>query len=222
MVGQRVCCSVPKTLYQTVRHQVTYSDCILLTKRKEGSQMQQNINPKRILVLGIGGAGCNILQQTLAESRVARRYITTEDRQNGNLHGIEPGLEIIFSPSRSLAAQVDERDKELCALLEDYDDVFILAGLGRTTGSKLSLAFAALAKGKGLRIHCFVTLPFAFEGNRRRKLACETLSRLGHFSDSKFVFDNDKEWQSLDSSSAMSDFFAKTEQLVFNYLENLQ
>lgn len=150
--------------------------------------MKLVVDNSQSLILGIGGAGCSMLDALPADSPFLRFYINTDDTQ------IERNAEqcLFFSANRSLDAQAAEREAEIDTLLAGHSELFMLVGLGGQAGSRLSLAFAERARSKGMIVRGFVTLPFSFEG-ARVEFAKQTLATLQKLGCSMFLYDHDLE-----------------------------
>lgn len=150
--------------------------------------MKLVVDNSQRLILGIGGAGCSMLDALPVDSPYPRFYVNTDDSK------IERRAEqcVFFSPIRSLDVQAADREAEIDALLAGYSELFMLVGLGGQAGSRLSLAFAERAQSKGMTVRGFVTLPFSFEGTRV-EFAKQTLAALQKLDCSMFLYDHDLE-----------------------------
>lgn len=88
---------------------------------------------------------------------------------------------------RGLGAGGDPEVGRHCALadtvvireaLAGASDVVLLVGLGGGTGSGAAGSICEIAKGLGARVRAVVTLPLAFEGRRRERVASTALAEL--------------------------------------------
>ncbi len=93
---------------------------------------------------------------------------------------------------RAAIAAVDD----LRAALAGRHMAVLLAGLGGGTASGAAPAIAALAREQGAFVLAFATLPFFFEGARRRQVAAAALADLLRHCDATVVFPNERicEW----------------------------
>jgi cell division protein FtsZ len=103
--------------------------------------------------------------------------------------------------------ETDVRAAELRAACEGAEVVFILAGLGGDTGTELAPLLARAARQAGALTLAFVTLPFAFEGNRRRDLAQDGLARLKTEADGVLCLPNEKFFKRVDDRTSVLDMF---------------
>ncbi len=172
-------------------------------------QLNRNYNlPERadedipIKVVGVGGAGCNVLDrivldgldkadliaintdvQALASSVAARKV------QLGRT--VTRGLGAGGDPEVGYNAAFESAD-EMREALTDARMIFICAGLGGGTGSGAAPAVAQVAREGGSLVIAFATLPFAFEGKRRLAQAHEALAKLRENCDAVICFENDR------------------------------
>jgi cell division protein FtsZ len=85
--------------------------------------------------------------------------------------------------------------------------VFVTAGEGGGTGSGAAPVVARIARELGALTVGIVTLPFKFEGSRRRKQADDGVEALRAACDTVIVIPNDKLLEVLDKSTSMLDAF---------------
>ncbi|MDQ2658805.1 MAG: cell division protein FtsZ [Verrucomicrobiota bacterium] len=154
-----------------------------------------------IKVIGVGGAGSNALDrivldgldkadliaantdvQSLASSVAANKV------QLGRT--VTRGLGAGGDPELGYNAGVEAAD-EIRTALADARMVFLCVGLGGGTGSGAAPVIAEVARESGALVVSFVTMPFAFEGKRRKAQAAEALQRLQEVSDAVVCFEND-------------------------------
>jgi cell division protein FtsZ len=155
----------------------------------------------RIVVMGIGGAGgnavdrmisvgtsgvefmaCNTDAQVLRRSRASRK-IQVGDKLTG-------GLGAGGDPAIGQRAAEEDADR-IARAVAGADMVFITAGLGGGTGSGAGPVVAAIAREAGALTVGVVTLPFAFEGAKRREVADRAAEELLAKVDTLIVIPND-------------------------------
>lgn len=103
------------------------------------------------------------------------------------------------------------RFKELCA---GADVVFIAAGLGGSAGTAVSPVIARAARETGALALAFVTLPFEWEGNRRRESASQGLEQLKAAADGVICLPNQKIARCVDEKTSVLDTFKITNELL--------
>ncbi len=89
-------------------------------------------------------------------------------------------------------AAAEESREELAAYLAGAGLVFVACGLGGGTGTGASPVIAELAREQGALVVGVVTLPFEFEGNRRRAVAERGLEALRAVAHTVIVVPNDR------------------------------
>jgi len=158
--------------------------------------------PSIIKVLGVGGGGsnavnhmfkqgikgvdfavCNTDVQALEASPVPLKI------EIGNKNGLGAGAK----PEVGKAAAEESIDK-IEELLNDENTqmLFITAGMGGGTGTGAAPVIAKLAREKNILTVGIVTLPFMFEGRRRKQQAEVGINELKQHVDALLVISNDK------------------------------
>ncbi len=91
--------------------------------------------------------------------------------------------------------------------LRGSDMVFVTAGEGGGTGSGAAPVVARISRELGALTVGIVTLPFKFEGTRRKRQADEGVEALRGACDTPIVIPNDRLLEVLDKSTSMLDAF---------------
>jgi len=136
----------------------------------------------RIKVVGVGGAGCNVLNTMISESRIqgVEFIAINTDVQalatNQAPIKIELGKEITSGLGAGAKPEIGEKaakesQEEIRQYLEGADMVFISAGMGGGTGTGAAPVVAKIAKELGALTIGVVTKPFNFEGDKRARNA---------------------------------------------------
>nr|BBH90856.1 cell division protein FtsZ [Thermosporothrix sp. COM3] len=100
-----------------------------------------------------------------------------------------------------------ESTPEIRAALGKADMVFIAAGMGGGTGTGAAPVIASLAKKLGALTIGIVTLPFTFEGTRRRRAAEQGLSELSSEVDALITVPNDRLLTTVARDFSLNDAF---------------
>ena len=155
-----------------------------------------------VRVIGVGGAGGNAVNRMIEAGVTGVRFIAvnTDTQALGRceapvrLHLGKPGSardgaggnpEVGMRAAESVIEDID-------ALVAGADMVFITAGMGGGTGTGASGVIGQRAKAAGALTVGVVSLPFTFEGMRRRKLAEEGVDALREVVDALIVVPNDR------------------------------
>lgn len=162
---------------------------------------QHDVNIK---ILGIGGGGTSVLER-LADGKISSSVelvsINTDARA---LRGLEKlGIKAIQIGENvtngygtggdwnkgELSAKQDE--DVLRSVLQNTDMLFITAGLGGGAGSGIAPVVASFAKEQDFLSVAIVTVPFHFEGNKRKCVAEDAIKKLEQEVDALIVIQND-------------------------------
>ncbi len=154
-----------------------------------------------IVIIGLGGAGANILQRFRGSSAEnVRLCIMSLDerlgREAGNVEfiqlgaGLNHGLGSGGDPEVGRLAMEESRE-EIAALLANARLLVMVVGLGGGTGSGVAPLLAEMASKAGVFLVSVLVMPFAFEGRRRREQADRALEKISSVSDLVFCFEND-------------------------------
>ena len=176
----------------------------------------QGINGARIVAVGVGGGGGNMIGHMLNEgiSGIEMISINTDaqvlnDSDSAKIQigaKLTKGLGAGMKPEIGKESALESYD-EIRAALDGADIVFISAGLGGGTGTGAAPVVAQIAKDVGALTISIVTKPFSFEGKKRLKLAEIGLEELKRESDSIVVIPNDKLLSIIDRKLGLKDSF---------------
>ena len=153
-----------------------------------------------IKVVGVGGGGGNAVNH-MVEARIEGvEFIcaNTDAQALKNMHAcsvlqlggnITKGLGAGANPDIGRQAALEDRDR-IHEALAGADMVFITAGMGGGTGTGAAPVIAQVARELGILAVAVVTKPFAFEGNRRMKVAEQGIRELSEHVDSLITIPN--------------------------------
>ncbi|HLG02660.1 MAG TPA: cell division protein FtsZ, partial [Bacteroidia bacterium] len=177
-----------------------------------------------IKVIGVGGGGsnavnhmyrqgingvdfvvCNTDKQALDMSPVPFKIVLgttlTEGRGAGSL------------PEVGRNAAIENIEDIRSILSNNTKMVFITAGLGGGTGTGAAPIIAGIAREMGILTVGIVTIPFLFEGKKRRQQAEEGLDQLKQNVDTLLVICNDK-LREMYGNLKLSDAFAHADDVL--------
>lgn len=163
----------------------------------------QTISQKEhgISIVGVGGAGANVLQcfGTSSADHVRLFTLSLDERVGracGNVEFIQLGEEL----SRGLGSggdpevgrhAMEESAERVKSIFEDCKLLVMVVGLGGGTGSGAAPVLAQMAHDAGVFLVSVIMMPFSFEGKRRREQAESALEDISRLSDIVFCFEND-------------------------------
>ncbi|HYZ18035.1 MAG TPA: cell division protein FtsZ [Gaiellaceae bacterium] len=170
-----------------------------------------------IRVVGVGGAGLNAINRMIDAgiSDVEFVAVNTDIQQLAladapvKIHiGRELTQGLGSGASMELGRQAaEEAYDQIKRALRGSDMVFVTAGEGGGTGSGAAPVVARIAREIGALTVGIVTLPFHFEGTKRRGQAELGVEELRGNCDTVIVIPNDRLLEVLDRSTSMLDAF---------------
>ena len=144
----------------------------------------QHAIPSYIKVLGVGGAGTNAVNHMFKKGiNGVDLFVCNTDAQSLKLSPVKNQIRIGKlgagnDPEKGRKAAEENRDVIRAVFDENTRMVFITAGMGGGTGTGASPVIAKIAKDvvlpedeESLLVVGVVTLPFGFEGRKRKKQA---------------------------------------------------
>ncbi|MDB0049586.1 cell division protein FtsZ [Candidatus Pelagibacter sp.] len=154
----------------------------------------------RLLVVGVGGAGGNALNEMIDNGLQGVEFIAVNtDAQDLKLSKAKARIQIGLSLTKGLGAgakhdigqaAADESLNEIVNTLQGANMVFITAGMGGGTGTGAAHVIARAAKELNILTVGVVTLPFLYEGPSRMRRAQLGLEELRKHVDTIIVIPN--------------------------------
>jgi cell division protein FtsZ len=177
-----------------------------------------------IKVIGVGGGGSNAVNHMYDQGIKGVDFIVCNtDRQALDISPVP--LKIQLGPSLTEGrgagsipeigrnAAVENID-ELRALLSDGTKmVFVTAGMGGGTGTGAAPVIAQIAKELGILTVGIVTVPFSFEGRKRRQQAEEGLESMRNNVDTLLVINNER-LREMAGNLSLVNAFAKADNVL--------
>ena len=170
-----------------------------------------------IRVVGVGGGGLNAVNRMIEAgiSQVEFIAVNTDIQQLRTCEApiklhigreLTQGLGSGSDPNIGREAAEEAYD-QIKHVLRGSDMVFVTAGEGGGTGTGAAPAVARIAREVGALTVGIVTLPFRFEGTRRRSQAEKGVQELREVCDTVIVIPNDRLLEVLERSTSMLDAF---------------
>ena len=162
-----------------------------------------NITPIcKILVIGVGGGGCNAVNRMIASGLRSASFIAANtDKQALMMSKASTQIQLGEKLTKGLGAGADpevgrkaaeESRAQICEKLRGIDLVFITAGMGGGTGTGAAPVIASIAREMGILTIAVVTKPFEFEGKIRAANAELGIKNLSKCVDTLVVIPNDR------------------------------
>lgn len=182
-----------------------------------------------IKVIGIGGGGGNAVEHMISENVSGVEFVCANtDLQALRNSRAKTLVQLGEENTRGLGAganpeigrQAAEENREVIReILTGVDMVFLTAGMGGGTGTGATPVFAEIAREMGVLTVAVVTKPFAFEGNKRKKVANEGIKNL--MVDSLITVPNDKLLPVLGKNVSLLQAFKATNNILLGAVQGI-
>jgi len=180
----------------------------------------------RIIVCGVGGGGCNAVNNMLASGLSGVDFLvantdaqalmsTTAERVVQMGLQVTEGLGAGAQPEIGRAAAEEARE-EIREHLTGAHMCFVTAGMGGGTGTGAAPVIAMIAREMGILTVGVVTKPFDFEGQRRRRIADTGIGELSKCVDTLIVIPNQNLFRIATEKTTFADAFAMADQVLFS------
>lgn len=177
-----------------------------------------------IKVIGVGGGGSNAVNHMFQLGIKGVDFIVCNtDRQALDKSPVQykiqlgghltKGLGAGSIPDVGRDAAIESIDEIKNYLSDNTQMVFITAGLGGGTGTGAAPVIASIARELGILTVGIVTLPFMFEGKKRRMQADQGLEEMKKYVDTLLVIGNDK-LREIYGNLKMSEAFAHADDVL--------
>jgi cell division protein FtsZ len=180
----------------------------------------------RITVCGVGGGGCNAVNNMIASGLSGVEFIvantdaqalTTSKAERIIQMGLQvtEGLGAGAQPEVGRAA-AEEAIEEIRDHLQGAHMCFVTAGMGGGTGTGAAPVIARAARDLGILTVGVVTKPFQFEGQRRMRTAEAGISELQKHVDTLIVIPNQNLFRIATERTTFADAFAMADQVLYS------
>lgn len=178
----------------------------------------------RIVVIGVGGAGGNAVNNMIASGLDGVEFVVANtDAQALALSRADRRVQMGGGVTQGLGAgmrpEIGEESAEdsLTEIMEHLDGchmLFVAAGMGGGTGTGAAPVIARAARERGILTVGIVTKPFMFEGSRRMKLAEQGIENLYASVDTMITIPNQNLFRVATENTTMSDAFAMADEVL--------
>ena len=191
----------------------------------------ENENFAKIMVIGVGGAGGNAINNMIDSKLQGVRFIAANtDAQALEVSKATVKLQIGEQLTQGLGAGANpqigreaalENAETLKNTLEGSHMVFITAGFGGGTGTGAAPVIAELCKEIDVLTVAVVTKPFSFEGRKRAKQAEEGIEFLKKVADTVITIPNDRLRGLASKNARMIDMFKKADEVLLHSVKGI-
>ena len=180
----------------------------------------------RITVIGVGGAGCNAVNNMISSHLEGVEFVVSNtDAQSLANSQAQMRVQLGANVTQGLGAGARPEigraaaDESLEQILEHIDGthmLFVTAGMGGGTGTGAAPVIAKAARERGILTVGCVTKPFQFEGRNRMRLAEEGINELQESVDTLIVIPNQNLFRVANAQTTFSDAFKMADKVLYS------
>ncbi|HEY8128069.1 MAG TPA: cell division protein FtsZ [Hyphomicrobium sp.] len=180
----------------------------------------------RITVIGVGGAGCNAVNNMIAAGLQGVQFVVANtDAQSLDASSAEHRIQLGVNLTEGLGAgarpeigesAAEEAIEELRTHITGAHMVFIAAGMGGGTGTGAAAVIARTARELGALTVGVVCKPFQFEGARRMRIADAGVESLRHLVDTLIVIPNQNLFRIANERTTFAEAFVLADQVLYS------
>ncbi|MBM3631070.1 MAG: cell division protein FtsZ [Alphaproteobacteria bacterium] len=185
----------------------------------------------RLLVLGVGGAGGNAINEMIEKNLQGVEFIAVNtDAQDLKLSKAKTRVQIGLNLTKGLGAgakidigqaAADESLNDIINILQGSNMVFIAAGMGGGTGTGASHVIARAAKELNILTVGVVTLPFLYEGPTRMRRAQQGLEELRKHVDTIIVIPNQNLFKIANEQTTFQESFNLSNNVLLQGVQSI-
>jgi cell division protein FtsZ len=177
-----------------------------------------------IKVIGVGGGGSNAVNHMYNQGIVGVDFIVCNtDRQALDISpvpykvqlgpALTEGRGAGMLPEVGMQAAIENIEEIRELLSKNTKMVFVTAGMGGGTGTGAAPVIAQVAKDLGILTVGIVTVPFNFEGRKRRQQAEEGLDRMRQNVDTLLIINNER-LREFGKNMSLTDAFSHADNIL--------
>ncbi len=180
----------------------------------------------RITVIGVGGAGCNAVNNMIdAHLEGVEFLVANTDAQSlaNSLadRKVQLGAELTKGLGAGAKPEIGRQaaDESLTNVLEQLEGthmLFVTAGMGGGTGTGAAPVIAEAARERGILTVGVVTKPFEYEGVRRMKIAEDGIRDLTEAVDTLIIIPNQNLFRIANKDTTFSEAFKMADEVLYN------
>ena len=191
----------------------------------------ENENFAKIMVIGVGGAGGNAINNMIDSKLQGVKFIAANtDSQALEVSKASLRLQIGEQLTQGLGAGANpnigreaalENAETIKNVLTGSHMVFITAGFGGGTGTGAAPVIAEICKEIDILTVAVVTKPFSFEGKKRAKQADDGINILKKVADTVITIPNDRLRGLASKNARMIDMFKKADEVLLHSVKGI-
>ncbi|MBF0354462.1 MAG: cell division protein FtsZ [Alphaproteobacteria bacterium] len=184
---------------------------------------QPELKP-RIVVIGVGGAGGNAVNNMIQSGLEGVEFVVantdaqalSQSKTNRRIQlgvGTTQGLGAGSRPDIGRAA-AEEAMEEILAEISGSNMAFITAGMGGGTGTGAAGVIARAAREQGILTVGVITKPFTFEGHHRMRLADTGIEELAAIVDTLIIIPNQNLFRVANQKTTFAEAFKMADDVL--------
>ena len=188
--------------------------------------------PAKIKVIGVGGAGGNVINSMLLDGGIegVEFIAVNTDAQSLLNNKASVKIQIGENLTKGLGSggnpevgknAADESREILKEEIGNADMIFIACGEGGGTGTGASPIIADIAKETGALTVAVVTKPFDFEGSKRKFIAEDGIQGLRDKVDTLIIVPNQRVLQIVDKKTPILEAFKKIDSVLYQGVKGI-
>ena len=180
----------------------------------------------RLTVIGVGGAGCNAINNMIAAGLTGVEFVAANtDAQTLEASGAEHRIQLGINLTEGLgaganpdigSAAAEEAIDEIKSQISGSHMVFLAAGMGGGTGTGAISVIARASREMGILTVGVVTKPFQFEGSRRMRMAENGLKELRDNVDTLIAIPNQNLFRVANEKTTFAEAFLRADQVLYS------
>jgi cell division protein FtsZ len=185
---------------------------------------QEDLKP-RITVFGVGGAGCNAVNNMIEKQLDGVDFVVANTdaqalQQSNAPNRVQLGIKVtegLGAGARASvgAAAAEESIEQIVDHLAGAHMCFITAGMGGGTGTGAAPIIAQAARELGVLTVGVVTKPFQFEGAKRMRQAEEGVEALQKVVDTLIIIPNQNLFRLANEKTTFTEAFSMADDVLY-------
>lgn len=208
-----------------------FSNLKRVFRRESLAASELSLLQPRIVVLGVGGAGGNAINNMIRSGTKGLKFVSADaDAQALQQSLCSERIQLGPTTTGGLgsgakpeigAAAAEEVADDILRHIRGSQMVFITAGMGGGTGTGASPAIARLARDEGILTVGVVTQPFEFEGMPRMNTAVYGVKKLAQEVDTLIVIPNQNLLRMVNNKITLLEAFRLADDILLSGVQGL-
>lgn len=187
--------------------------------------LDEGLKP-RIVVIGVGGAGCNAINNMIKSELVGVDFfVANTDAQALEQSDAEIKIQLGLEATHGLGAgshpemgraSAEESIRDVLERVGGSHMLFVTAGMGGGTGTGAAPVIAKAAREHGILTVGVVTKPFHFEGAKRMRVAEAGIEELQKYVDTLIVIPNQNLFRVANEKTTFVDAFKMADEVLYS------